>query len=79
MRMVLIYPTITHNNQITHAVKDEMTCLCGFVYRKSLPKKQKERFESIYFNDIRSINCRYCQSVLKIKGKIHSSFFTVYK
>jgi hypothetical protein len=65
----MIYPTIKVNEKV-HAVKSEMTCMCGLKYRADIPKKSKDIFKPIHFSKVENINCKRCKTVL---GRIDSS------
>lgn len=59
----MIYPTVKIIYKI-HAVKDEHSCLCGTVYRQSIPKNNKDLFKPIEFKKIQAINCKSCKKAL---------------
>lgn len=59
----MFYPTVKFNRRI-HAVKNVHSCECNIIYRKEVPKKQKELFKPISLRSINSISCNRCRKIL---------------
>lgn len=65
----MIYPTVKVNEKI-HAVKNEMSCMCGTKYRTEVPKKQKDLYRPIHFSKVENIDCKRCKTMLRRMGAL---------
>jgi hypothetical protein len=60
----MIYPTVLVRTKI-HAVKDEITCLCGTIHNRKIPRNKKKLLKKIQFKDTCSISCKKCMTALQ--------------